>query len=149
MTVRRLVRKHCAKCGATARVKARQRHCHVRKFGPKSYCCWGQLSPVAIVRKPRVTLKEAIAKMASDGEIDAAELANVGVVFRRAATKKLTLAQAQYAKLRKRIDLLRRDVVRLTRESTMTDVEIAAAQFRMARKLFVGSVATATDRRAK
>lgn len=139
------IKKRCAKCGTIRRYRERERKCKVQKFGPRSYCCWGHLEPVVVERKPRVTMKDRLAKMAAEGEIDAAQLFESGELFRMAAKKKLHRTSAKIAamqrqakQIRRRLILLRRDLVRLARESVMTDAEIAARQFRDARKLFAG-----------
>lgn len=50
------VLKRCAKCGKTASVRTRVRHCYkpgVTKLGtPSGYACWGDLTPV-VSTKPK------------------------------------------------------------------------------------------------
>ena len=117
---KRTVKKRCAKCQRAGYYAEGIRHCRMRKFGPDSYCCWGDLVPV---RKPRATLPISEAQR--------------GERFRATAGKQLAKAQQTLKDKRRRLAIAERlvekwerRVNRLTKEAGLTDVEIEARRSR-------------------
>lgn len=53
------VKKRCTKCGVVGDYSPGQRRCRHRRFGPRSYCCWGHLERVVPEKKEKPMPKHA------------------------------------------------------------------------------------------
>lgn len=121
------VKKRCARCGHTELVRPAQRRCHVRKFGPTSYCCWGLLARAPMpVRTKKVT-------------VAAAGAAEEAVVAERQARRPQDEAQKKLEHARTKVTELTRSIARLStrlrdwerqathyaKRASMTDAEVS------------------------
>lgn len=134
---RLFVKKRCDRCGHVEAVRPAQRRCHRRKFGPRSYCCWGKLERVpGPVRGARRTVREAIQELAAQGAAEEAAVQAAAQAGRRpqdAAQKKLDHARSKVTEVSRKIARLstslrmwERRATHYAKRASMTDAEVAA-----------------------
>lgn len=117
----KMLKKRCERCGNVKDVRARQRKCHERRFGPGSYCCWGRL---VVVKEPR---KEARMRRRSSTE-NAARRSPQAVAKKKQehAEKMIDEKVLAMARIMKQIQAWRRKAIYYDKRARMTDAEIAA-----------------------
>lgn len=117
-----LIRKRCTRCQTVAHVPARQRKCHVRRFGPGSFCCWGDLQREDFARfRPEVAGGQGARHVPPPPTPQETARKALG----RLATRRAALVK-QLATLAARLRAMGQQEARLARKAAMTDAEVAA-----------------------
>jgi hypothetical protein len=117
------LKKRCTRCGVVREVRARQRRCHARRFGPKSYCCWGTL--VKVERAKRVR-KEAPMKTQASTENATRRPQDAAQKKLEQARKKVSEKTRAMARLATQLRAWERKATYYAKRASMTDAEILA-----------------------
>lgn len=122
------LKKRCTRCGVVREVRARQRRCHDRRFGPKSYCCWGQLVKVERAKRVRKEETPMTTQAPTENATKTRRPQDVAAKKLEHARKKVAEKTRAMARLATQLRHWERRANYYAKRASMTDAEVAAEQ---------------------